>query len=105
MLSYAVTRRTSELGLRLALGASPAAVRWMVFRETALTVAPGIAIGVTLIFVLGRLVQAFLFGLRPTDPFILAVSVTLLAAVGALAGFLPARRAARVDPMVALRSE
>jgi predicted permease len=105
VLSYAVSRRTSELGLRMALGASPGSVRWMVLRQTAGMVAIGIAVGVPLIVVLGRLVQGFLFGLRPTDPLTLAVAIGVLAAVAAVAGFLPAQRAARVDPIVALRSD
>jgi len=92
VLSYAVARRTSELGLRIALGATPRTVQWMVLRQTAVMVALGIAIGVPLMLALGRLVQGFLFGLRPADPLVLVASVVVLAAVAAVAGFLPARR-------------
>jgi len=104
-MSYAVVRRTSEFGIRMALGAQKSRVLEMVLRESLLLVAVGIAMGLPVAFAATRLVKSFLFGLTPTDPLTLWGSTLLLAAVAAIAGYLPARRAARVDPLVALRYE
>jgi len=105
VMSYSISRRTSEIGIRMALGASQSGVIWMVLREVLWMVAIGVAIGLLGALASGRLIGSRLFGLTPADPatLVLAISVILLAA--ALAGFVPARRASRIDPMNALRSE
>jgi predicted permease len=105
VMTYTVMRRTSEIGIRLALGASMARVLWMVLRESLLLLATGVALGIPLTFAGGRLVQSQLFGLRSCDPATLAAAVLVIGAVTMLAAYLPARRAARVDPMIALRYE
>jgi predicted permease len=104
-MSYAVVRRTNEIGIRMALGAQKRRVLEMVLKESLLLVAVGIALGLPLALAATRLVKSFLFGLTPTDPLALLGSTLLLAAVAALAGYLPARRATRVDPLIALRYE
>jgi predicted permease len=104
-VAYAVTRRTQELGIRMALGAHREDIFWMVVGETLLTVGLGIAAGVPLGLAAVRLISEKLFGVRPADPVALAVAVLVMVSVAALASFLPARRAAAVDPMMALRHE
>jgi predicted permease len=104
-MSYAVVRRTNEIGIRMALGAHRGRVLEMVLKESLLLVAVGIALGLPIAFAATRLVKSFLFGLTPTDPATIFGSTLVLAAVAAMAGYLPARRAARVDPLVALRYE
>jgi predicted permease len=104
-MSYTVVRRTNEIGIRMALGAQKRRVLGMVLKESLLLVAVGIALGLPLAFATTRLVKSFLFGLTPTDPLALLGSTLVLAAVAALAGYLPARRATRVDPLIALRYE
>ena len=105
VMAYNVARRTREIGIRMALGAEPASVRWQVLRETLVLVCIGIAIGVPAALAGTRLVRSMLFGLGFADPIVIVAAAALLALVAALAGFLTARRAARVDPMVALRYE
>ncbi len=105
VMSYAVNQRTVEFGLRMALGASPRDVLRMVLRQGMFLVACGLLIGIITALLATRLVDAFLVGLSATDPLTYAFISLLLAAVAALAGYVPARRATRVDPMVALRSE
>src|SRR5262245_39556433 len=105
VMAYAVARRTRELGIRLALGAKPRNIRWLVMRETLQLVALGMLIGLCAALVATRLIASLLFGLTPTDPLTIALASLLLLAVAALAGYLPARRASRVDPMTALRCE
>jgi predicted permease len=105
LMSYVVTRRTNEIGIRMALGAERSHVRWLVMREILLLVAVGIAIGVPAALAGNRLISNMLFGVRPADPPSLLAAVVTLLAVGAIAGYLPARRASLVDPMVALRCE
>jgi len=105
VMSYAVARRTSEIGIRVALGAREQDVLWLVLRETLLLVTLGITIGLPVALASTRLISSRLFGLTPMDPVTISASTLLLAAVAALAGYLPARRAANVDPMVALRYE
>ncbi len=104
-MSYAVMRRTSEIGIRIALGARRGEMLWMVLRETVLLVGTGVAIGLPASIATTRFLQDYLFELKPTDPETIAVAVLMLAAIAVLAGYLPARRAARVDPMTALRYE
>jgi predicted permease len=105
VLSYTVTRRTSEIGIRMALGAQRGHVLWRVLREALTLVLIGVGIGLLASLGATRMASALLFGLKPNDPLTVTSAALLLIAVAALAGYLPARRAARVDPMVALRSE
>jgi putative ABC transport system permease protein len=105
VMSYAVARRTNEIGIRMALGALPANVVRMVMREVLLLIALGVAVGLAAAMATTRLVGALLFGLSPTDPLTVALAMLLMIVVAALAGYLPARRASRIDPMVALRYE
>ena len=105
VLSYGVAQRTRELGLRLALGAAPAQLRSMVLRQVAWLTAIGAAAGLAAAMVLGRAARSLLFELSPSDPTVLSLAVMALGAVAIAAGYLPARRASRVDPVVALRSE
>jgi hypothetical protein len=105
VMTYSVLRRTSEIGIRLALGAPMGRVLWMVLGESMLLLAIGVGLGVPLTLAATRLVRAQLFGLQASDPVTLMAAVLAIAAVTMLAAYLPARRAAKVDPMVALRYE
>ena len=105
VMSYTVTRRTNEIGIRMALGARGADVIRMVMKETMLTVAIGMAIGLCAALATTRLISNLLFELSPYDPATIAAAALLMTVVAALAGYLPARRASRVDPMTALRCE
>jgi predicted permease len=105
VLAYSVTRRINEIGLRMALGAERGGIIWMVLREALLLVSIGVAIGIPLAVVLARSVASMLYGLEPTDSLTISVAAGILFVVAAFASYLPARRAARVDPMVALRYE
>jgi predicted permease len=105
IMSYAVARRTNEIGIRLALGAGRNGVLWMVLKESLRLLAAGLALGVPLALAATGLVRTHLFGLGPSDPVTLAAAITCISVATALAGYLPARRATRVDPMVALRYE
>src|SRR5499427_538717 len=105
LMSYSVARRTNEIGIRMALGARRLDVVGLVMKESMRMVAVGIAIGLVGALAAGRLVTTLLFGLAATDPAAIAVATGVMIIVSALAGYLPARRAAGVDPMVALRYE
>jgi putative ABC transport system permease protein len=105
LMTYNVTRRTRELGIRFALGAQRATVLRMILRETLALTLIGIFIGLPWAIAATRLITHMLFGVTPYDPVTLVAVVVALLAVGALAGYIPARRAMRVDPMVALRCE
>jgi hypothetical protein len=105
LLAYAVARRTREIGVRMALGASQRTVIAMVVREGLVLTVIGVAIGIPCALAVGRLTANLLFGLTPSDPIVLAASAVFFIGVGLIAGLLPARRASAVDPMVALRSE
>jgi len=104
-MAHAVVRRTNEIGVRMALGAERRDIIWMVLRETLILVVIGMAIGVPAALGAARLISSQLFGLNPSDPVTLLIAIVLLTLVAALAGYLPARRASRVDPLVALRYE
>jgi ABC-type antimicrobial peptide transport system permease subunit len=105
LMSYSVSRRIGEMGIRMALGAAPRTVLHLIIREAVTLVLAGILIGLPVAFAASRLVSGLLFGLSPADPLSIVASVTVLTAVALLAGYLPARRAARTDPMEALRCE
>lgn len=105
LMSYNVARRTNEIGIRLALGAQRLNVLGMVMRESLLMVVIGLAIGLSAALVAGRFIAALLFDLAPMDPVTIGAATAVMIAVSALAGYLPARRASRVDPMTALRYE
>ncbi len=103
LMSYAVLRRTAEIGLRMALGALPAHVLRMILRESLTLVCFGVAAGIAAAYGASRLVATMLFGLSPADPLTYGAAALVLAAVALLASLLPARRASRVDPMIAFR--
>ena len=105
VMAYTVSRRTREIGVRIALGAGAGNIRWMVLRETLTLAAVGVAIAVPAAWWLSRLVETQLYGVSAADPLTVAAAVALLAAVSAAAGLLPATRAARVQPTTALRYE
>ena len=105
LLAYTVARRTNEIGIRLALGAMRQDVLWMVIRQALILLGIGAAIGVPAAWAASRFVSSMLFGVMGTDPLTTGAATAALAAAGLLAGFLPAWRAAQVDPMVALRYE
>jgi ABC-type antimicrobial peptide transport system permease subunit len=103
LMSYSVSRRTNEIGIRMALGAQRQDVLRLVMRESMILVAAGIVVGVAIAAGASRLVTTLLFGLAGTDSVTIAGAIAVMIVVSALAGFLPARRASRVDPMIALR--
>jgi predicted permease len=105
LMSYIVSRRTNEIGIRIAIGASRADVRWLVMREIVLLIVIGTAVGIPVTLAGSRLVANMLFGMSGVNWISLAASVAGLLLVGLIAGYLPAQRASRVDPMVALRYE
>lgn len=105
ILAYNVVARTNEIGLRMALGAERRDVVWLVLREALLLTLIGLLIGVPLSVAAGRLISSLLFGLTPSDPFSIGLAALVMIAVASVASYLPARRASRVDPMVALRYE
>jgi predicted permease len=105
VLSYGVARRTNEIGIRLALGAQRSDVLWLVMREALALVSIGVVIGLAASLAATRTAANLLFELEPNDPLTITLATVVLLAVAALSGYLPARRAAQVDPMVALRHE
>jgi len=105
VMTYNVARRTNEIGIRMALGAQNRQVLWMVLRESLLLLGVGITLGVPATIAATRLVGAQLFGLSSSDPLTFAAAILAISTVTILAAYFPARRATRVDPMVALRDE
>ena len=105
LMSYTVTRRTREIGIRMALGSQPNAILRMILRETLLLTLAGIALGAPCALAATRLIAHTLFGLSPVDPLTLAAASSAIFAVGAIAGYLPARSALQSDPMAALRCD
>jgi putative ABC transport system permease protein len=104
-LSYTVSQSTNEIGLRMALGAGQSTVVGAVVRSALRTAVVGIALGLVAAFALTRTIASFLYGVSPTDPVTAAAVAGVLLAVTAVAAFVPARRAANIDPMTALRAE
>lgn len=105
VISYMVARRRSEIGIRMALGADRGQVVKMILREAGLLLAVGLVAGAALAAVSARTAEAMLFGLKPNDPLTMLMAVAGLAVVALAASYLPARRAASLDPMAALREE
>jgi len=104
-LAYAVTRRTNEIGIRMALGATRGGMIWLILREALTLAGSGIVIGLPAVLALARITKALLYGIEPFDLPTFASAVLLLLVFTAIAGFVPARRAGRLDPMSALRCE
>ena len=104
-MSYAVARRTNDIGIRVALGARRGAVVWMVLREACVLTAIGLAISVPVALASSQLVESFLFDMKPNDPAALGMAVAILLTAGLVAGYVPAWRASRISPMIAIRQD
>jgi ABC-type antimicrobial peptide transport system permease subunit len=105
ILAYAVTRKTNEIGIRMALGATRSGVVWMIVREGFALAGGGILIGVPVVFAIGQVAKALLYGVEPFDPLALASAALLLHVLAGVAAILPGRRASLLDPSTALRRE
>jgi predicted permease len=105
VMAYVVARRTREIGIRMALGATQKTVAWMILREIIGVLGAGLCIGLIAAYGIGKVVESLLFGVKAGDPVVFVIAAGLLVAVALLAGWLPSRKAANVDPMVALRYE
>jgi ABC-type antimicrobial peptide transport system permease subunit len=105
VMEYSVARRTREIGVRMALGAVQGDLIWLVMREVLLLVAAGVVIGLAAAWTLNRVVASQLYGISATDPATIVASVAALGLVATIAGYVPARRATRVNPVLALRYE
>ncbi len=105
VMSFVVTQRTREIGIRLALGAQRLSAVWLVLRDALTMVAWGIALGLPLVWALGRLVESQLYDVKPSDPVVIAAAILILGSAAVAAAFIPARRASGVDPTDALRVE
>jgi ABC-type antimicrobial peptide transport system permease subunit len=104
-MAYAVARRTREIGVRMALGAVPGDVLWLVMREVLALVGAGLLLGLAGAFALSRFVTSQLYGITGNDPTTIVIAVAALGLAAAVAGYIPAWRATRVNPVVALRYE
>jgi predicted permease len=104
-VAFNVARRTTEIGIRSALGASAGRILWMILRDVCLLTAAGLAVGIPLVLTGSKYVKTFLYGIAPDDPVAIAGSVAILVVAGLFAGFVPASRAARIDPLSAIRCE
>jgi macrolide transport system ATP-binding/permease protein len=104
-VSYNVARRTGEIGIRMALGAQRAVVVRMVLREVLVAAAAGLAIGMGTALAISKYVESLLYGIKPNDPLALTMAVMTLLSAALLAGYMPARKASRIDPMTAVRHE
>jgi len=105
VMAYMVAQRTREIGVRMALGAAPSDVLWLVMKDVVVLAGIGIAVGLPAAWALTRMVKSQLYGIQPNDPFTIAAATLGIACVALLAGFIPARKATRVEPMIALRWE
>jgi predicted permease len=105
IMAYAVSGRINEIGIRIALGAQRGNVLWLILRESLLLVTAGVLIGLPAVFATGKWISSLLFGVMPADPAAIAASTILMFLIGTIACYIPAQRAMRVDPMVALRYE
>ncbi|PYV00994.1 MAG: multidrug ABC transporter substrate-binding protein, partial [Acidobacteria bacterium] len=104
-MAYTVARRTGEIGIRMALGAQRGAVVWMVLREVFVLATAGLALSVPAALGTSKFVESFLFGVKANDPGALMMAVAILLGAALVAGYVPARKASRIDPMIALRHE
>jgi predicted permease len=104
-VAFNVSRRTNEIGIRVTLGAQRGRILWMILREVLVLTTVGLAIGVPLALASSRYVQSLLYGIEPTDPVAIAIGIAALVTCGLAAGLIPARRASRIDPMVAVRHD
>ena len=104
-MAFVVARRRKEIGVRLALGAAPRGVLWLVMKEVLVLLAIGLAVGIPSALALGRFVSSQLYQIEAGNPLIAVVTVALLAVVSVTSGLIPAQRASRIDPMLALREE
>ncbi len=104
-MSYSVSRRRNEIGIRMALGAEPDVVIRLVLRHVAMITAAGLILGAAAAVGTGRFINALLFNLAADDQTMIAITAVTLTVAAAIAGYLPARRAARIDPMTALRDD
>jgi predicted permease len=104
-MSYGVVRRTNEIGIRIALGAHRTTIMWMVLREVLILAAVGLAVSLPIALIASRLVESFLYGMQPNDPLALAAAVFTMIGAAVIAGYIPARHASRIPPMMALRYE
>jgi predicted permease len=105
VMTFAVARRTKEMGVRMALGAPRGSVIWLVMKEVLLLLSIGLAVGIPVAIALGHYVSTQLYGIKPSDPWIGGVTIIVLAVVSVAAGLIPAHRASRIDPILALRYE
>jgi len=105
VLAFSVTQRTNEIGIRMALGAQRGAVVWMVLRQAFVLGVVGLAIGVPTALSISRFVESFLFGVKPNSAAALVLAVAILLSAVLVAGYMPARKASRIDPMTAVRHE
>jgi ABC-type antimicrobial peptide transport system permease subunit len=105
VMAFVVARRRKELGIRLALGAQPSLVIWLVMREVLMLLSIGLALGIPSAMALGQFVSSQLYGIQPHDPWMASATMGLLTLVSATAGLIPAHRASRIDPVLALRYE